>query len=260
MTDTQSRAVAAARRHRERHGAAILREFAGLLALPNVSRDHADVAANAAAIAGALADRGAEVDLVTRPGAGPLIVGRLGPPGRAVAGLYAHYDGQPVDPGEWSHPPFTPTLCSGVLGGGGVPVPMPEDGGPIDPEWRIYARSAADDKAPIMALLAALDGLAAAGIDLPAPVVFALDGEEEIGSPTLDAHFADVADRLAADVWLVCDGPVHRSGRPQIVFGARGIAEMELTVYGPVRPLHSGHYGNWAPNPAHVLVSLLASM
>ena len=89
---------------------------------------------------------------------------------------------------------------------------------------------------------------------------FFFEGEEEAGSPHLGDLFDRIRDLLAADLWLFCDGPVHQSRRPQLVFGARGIAELEITVYGAVRDLHSGHYGNWAPNPAFELARLLASM
>ena len=65
---------------------------------------------------------------------------------------------------------------------------------------------------------------------------------------------------MVADIWVVCDGPVHQSGRPQVVFGVRGIADVEITVFGPAGDLHSGHYGNWAPNPAALLAELLAGM
>jgi acetylornithine deacetylase/succinyl-diaminopimelate desuccinylase-like protein len=65
---------------------------------------------------------------------------------------------------------------------------------------------------------------------------------------------------LQSDLWIICDGPVHQSGKKQIVFGVRGDAHLDLTIYGPKRPLHSGHYGNWAPNPAMMLAKLLASM
>ena len=131
----------------------------------------------------------------------------------------------------------------------------------IDPEWRLYARSAGDDKAPIAALLAVLEALETAGAAPTSNLVFFLDGEEEAGSPHLGAYLDLRRDRLrAVDAWLFLDGPVHQSGRPQIAFGARGVTGMQVTVYGPVRSLHSGHYGGWAPVPGQMLAELLASM
>jgi acetylornithine deacetylase/succinyl-diaminopimelate desuccinylase-like protein len=152
--------------------------------------------------------------------------------------FYAHYDGQPLDVKEWSTPPWEPVLKDG----------------------RIWARSASDDKAPIAAIATALDALAAAKIPIRSNIKFVFEGEEEAGSPHLGQIISRYKDLLKSDVWLICDGPVHQSRRQQIVFGARGITELSITLYGPSHELHSGHYGNWAPNPAMALARLLASM
>jgi acetylornithine deacetylase/succinyl-diaminopimelate desuccinylase-like protein len=135
-------------------------------------------------------------------------------------------------------------------------VPLPGPGEPVEDNWRLYARSAADDKAPLIALLSALDALRAIGVPARVNLVFAFEGEEESSSPHLRDYLTVLRDRLRADAWLICDGPVHQSGAPQVVLGVRGL---ELTVYGPVRELHSGHYGNWVPNPALALAHVLAS-
>ncbi|MGH7546352.1 MAG: M20/M25/M40 family metallo-hydrolase, partial [Gemmatimonadota bacterium] len=126
--------------------------------------------------------------------------------------------------------------------------------------WRIYARSASDDKAPIVALLAVLDAWRAAGIEPTNRLKFLFEGDEEAGSNFLPGIAERHRDLLAADLAIMADGPIHPSGRPTAVFGLRGIVTIRLTVYGPIRPLHSGHYGNWAPNPAMRLAQLLASM
>jgi acetylornithine deacetylase/succinyl-diaminopimelate desuccinylase-like protein len=138
-------------------------------------------------------------------------------------------------------------------------VAFPETGA-IDPEWRLYGRSSADDKAPVVALLAALDAIRAAGLQLRSNIKFVLDGEEEIGSPNLEKMLSADKNLFSGDVWLFCDGPVYQTRQQSIIFGARGIATFDLTVYGPRAELHSGHYGNWAPNPALSLARLLASM
>jgi acetylornithine deacetylase/succinyl-diaminopimelate desuccinylase-like protein len=256
MTD-QAKAVAAAIAHIQSRGPAVLDEFCRLLRLSNLARNLPDVEANADHIVGMLNRRGIEARVESMDGAAPLVVGHLRRPGTArTIGIYAHYDGQPVDQPEWVTDPFTPTLA----GPGGEPVEFPEASMDIDPEWRLFARSAADDKAPIAALCAALDAVHAAGLTPVANLVFAFEGEEEIGSPHLSSYLDRLRNELAADVWLICDGPVHQSRRPQVVFGVRGIAEMEITAYGPNRPLHSGHYGNWAPNPNILLAQLIASM
>ncbi|HEY8133785.1 MAG TPA: M20/M25/M40 family metallo-hydrolase, partial [Thermoanaerobaculia bacterium] len=124
----------------------------------------------------------------------------------------------------------------------------------------IYARSASDDKAPIMAMLAALDALKAVKATPSVNLKFVLEGEEEAGSPHLAAYFDRYTSELTADGWMLCDGPVHQSRRMQLYFGARGVTDLEMTVYGPLRPLHSGHYGNWAPNPLIALTHLIDSM
>jgi acetylornithine deacetylase/succinyl-diaminopimelate desuccinylase-like protein len=128
------------------------------------------------------------------------------------------------------------------------------------PDMRIYARSASDDKSPILALCAALDALKANGIPPTSNVKVVLDGEEEAGSPSLVPAISKYRGRLAADVMYILDGPVHPSERPTVVYGARGNVTVELTVYGPKFALHSGHYGNWVANPAMRLAQLLATM
>ncbi len=136
----------------------------------------------------------------------------------------------------------------------------PAAGTAINPEWRIYARSASDDKAGVMAILTAFSALRAKGVALNANIKFFFEGEEEAGSPHLVEIIRRHKDLLAADAWIICDGPVHQSGRKQVVFGARGDTNVDVTVYAAKRPLHSGHYGNWSPNPAMMLARLLASM
>ncbi len=130
---------------------------------------------------------------------------------------------------------------------------------PINPEWRIYARSASDDKAPIVALLSALDALRAAAIPLSVNLKFFLEGEEEAGSPHLPQLLEAYSGRLKADLWLLFDGPVHQTRRMQIYFGTRGVVGIEITAYGATRRLHSGHYGNWAPNPVVELANLIST-
>jgi len=251
----------AARAWRKQHGAEILREFAEFLALPNLASDAEDIARNAAWIADAFRRRGAEVRIERLPDAAPIVLARIETEGAGrTLGFYAHFDGQPVDAKRWTRPPWTPALLTRSLQEGGTERPFPRAGEPIDPEWRLYARSAGDDKAPFLAILAALDALHAAGRKPASNLVFLFEGEEEAGSPHLGLYLEKFRAELAVDAWLFCDGPGHQSGRPQLVFGVRGITGLEITVYGADRYLHSGHYGNWAPNPALLLARLLAGM
>jgi acetylornithine deacetylase/succinyl-diaminopimelate desuccinylase-like protein len=258
----QPNGLAIVRAFREAHGARVLADFASLLALPNIAADSAGISRNAALIAERLRARDVSVEVLTLPGAAPLVFGELRVPGAVrTLGLYAHYDGQPVDSARWTNDPWAPTLYTAAMEAGGTARPLPELGEPIDPEWRVYARSAGDDKAPIAALLAVLEALEESGATPTSNVVFFFDGEEEAGSPHLGAYLDLRKDRLAdVDAWLFLDGPVHQSGRPQIAFGARGVTGMQVTIYGALRSLHSGHYGGWAPVPGQMLAELLATM
>src|ERR1700721_4584146 len=109
-------------------------------------------------------------------------------------------------------------------------------------------------------MLSALDALKAAGLKPRARIKFVFEGEEEIESVHLDRVLNANKSLLQGDVWVMCDGPVHQSDRPTVMFGARGVQKLDITVYGARSELHSGHYGNWAPNPAFLLAQLLASM
>lgn len=253
-------AAEAARNWRSAHERAIIAEFMDLLAAPNLARDTAGIRRNADAVVALMNKRGIATRLLEVPDAPPVVYGEIVTAGaRQTVVFYAHYDGQPLDPKEWASEPWKPVVRNAPLDKDGRITPLPADG-PIDPEWRIYARSASDDKAPIIAILTALDALKAARIVLRSNIKFVFEGEEERGSPHLPQIIEQNKELLRADVWLICDGPVHQSRRQQIVFGARGVTTVDLTVYGPKRELHSGHYGNWAPNPAMMLARLLASM
>jgi acetylornithine deacetylase/succinyl-diaminopimelate desuccinylase-like protein len=240
--------------------AGLVRQFAELLAIPNVASDTANIRRNAEYIAAQLQSRGVEARLLEGDGP-PIVFGELKAPGaRRTVAIYAHYDGQPVDPSQWATPPWSPVVRKAPVEANGDIVPLaslPED---VPGDWWIYGRSAGDDKAPIAAILAALDRLKAAGHAPTVNLKFFFEGEEEAGSPHLAASLDRYDGLLATDVWLLCDGPVHQSRRPQVFYGARGTLDLEMTVYGPTRTLHSGHYGNWAPNPAALVSSLLASM
>lgn len=262
FTIAQSNPAALAARHwRQQHERAIVDEFFSLLAIPNVATDRPNIRRNADTIAKMLEKRGVAARLVEIPEGNPIVFGEIRTPGatRTIV-LYAHYDGQPLDPKEWATPPFSPVLRSRSLEKDGQVVALPAPGTPFDPESRIYARSASDDKAPIVAMATALDAIHAAGLQLRSNIKFVFEGEEEAGSVNLGKALAAHKELFSADVWLICDGPVYQTRQQLIAFGARGIATVDLTVYGPRRELHSGHYGNWAPNPAMMLARLLTSM
>jgi acetylornithine deacetylase/succinyl-diaminopimelate desuccinylase-like protein len=242
----------------------ILKEYITLLSIPNVASDTQNIRKNAALIVEMMKQRGLNPRLLegSTPNTPPAVYGEWKTPGaqRTIL-VYAHYDGQPTDPKQWSGTlPWQPVFRSAALEAGGQILKAPAEGEVINPQWRIYARSASDDKAGVMAILAAFSALKDKGISLTSNVKFFFEGEEEAGSPHLGEIINLHKDLLEADAWIIGDGPVHQSGRKQVVFGARGDTNVDLTIYAAKRPLHSGHYGNWSPNPAHLLARLLASM
>jgi acetylornithine deacetylase/succinyl-diaminopimelate desuccinylase-like protein len=254
------------RDYRMDHEDRIVRELAEFLSIPNVASDTPNIQKNAERLREMLEARGIETHLLPITGRGPVVFGKLIAleAARTVI-FYAHYDGQPVDPAAWTDgTPFEPVLRSDAIEAGGTRVPFPENSvkqpAVYKDDWRIYARSSSDDKSPVVALLAALDALRAKQIPLKVNLKVIFEGEEEAGSTNL-AHTLELNKNLfGADLLITADGPVHQSGRQLVFFGNRGDIGLNITVYGPVRALHSGHYVNWAPNPAMELSRLLASM
>ena len=242
---------------------AVLDEFVEFLKLPNVASDRAAIRANTEHLRALMETRKLAPRILEGSSADdpPALYGEWLTPGAArTVVFYAHYDGQPTDPKKWTvTDPWSPVFYTDIASRGRR-MNRPAPGVIINPNTRIYARSASDDKAGVMAILAAIDVLRASGRNPNINIKIFFDGEEEAGSP----HLADVVTRnrdlLKADAWVIVDGPIHQSGRKEVVFGARGDVNVNLTVYGPARPLHSGHYGNWIPNPGMTLARLLASM
>jgi acetylornithine deacetylase/succinyl-diaminopimelate desuccinylase-like protein len=244
----------------------IVRELAEFLSIPNVASDTPNIQKNATRLVEMLEARGIETHLLPIGGRGPVVFGKLtAPDAQRTVIFYAHYDGQPVDPAAWTDgKPFEPVLRSDAIEAGGKRIPFPENNNRKRPsysdDWRIYARSSSDDKSPIVALLAALDALRDRKIPLGVNLKVIFEGEEEAGSPNLERTLDLHKNLLGGDLLITADGPVHQSGRPLVFFGNRGDIGLDITVYGPVRALHSGHYGNWAPNPAMELSRLLTAM
>ena len=241
------------------HQRQIVGEFTELLSIPNVGADHAGIRRNDEFLLAMLGRHGLKSELLETAG-NPLVYAEKNVPNASRTLLfYIHYDGQPVDPPKWKQPggPFHPLMRDGRMEDGAKAIPAFTALDKFPDQWRLYARSASDDKAPIVALCAALDAL---GPHLRSNIHVVLDGEEEMSSPSLTAAIARYRDKLRAGMLLILDGPVHAGGRPTLSFGARGIVTVDLTVFGPKMALHSGHYGNWIPNPAMRLAQLLASM
>jgi acetylornithine deacetylase/succinyl-diaminopimelate desuccinylase-like protein len=174
--------------------------------------------------------------------------------------IYMHFDGQSIDASKWDQPNPYQTVLKKPIGEGFESVSFDELGDDIDYGWRLFGRSTSDDKGPIVMLLHALDLLKSNGIDLPWNIKVILDGEEEKSSKPLPKAVKQYRELLEADFLLINDGPVHPSGKPTVIYGCRGITSMTLTTHGPIKPQHSGHYGNYAPNPGFQLAQLLTTM
>jgi len=239
-------------------------EYLELLTLPNVSTlpgDH--LVTNAKWLKSSFEKRGFKIVMAENKNH-PLVLGELMPhqPQKKTILYYLHFDGQPLINSQWSQEdPFKPVLKKRAANGNWEVVNMGElmkvD---FDPELRLFGRSTSDDKGPIGMFLASLDMIQAEGMKLGNNVKIILDSEEEISSPGIASVVEHHKDFLRSDAVVILDAAAHPSGRPNLVFGNRGVVTLTLTMHGPKAPLHSGHYGNYIPNPAMNLVQLLASM
>lgn len=174
--------------------------------------------------------------------------------------IYMHFDGQSVDPSKWNQSNPYDVVLKKPIADGYETVAFDSMADDINYDWRLFGRSTSDDKGPIVMLLNTIDLLKKEGKKLPFNVKVILDGEEEKSSKPLPAAVKEYRELLDADFLVIADGPVHTSGKPTVVYGCRGITTLSLTTYGPIKPQHSGHYGNYAPNPGFQLTQLLAAM
>ncbi|MBW3546080.1 MAG: M20/M25/M40 family metallo-hydrolase [Bacteroidetes bacterium] len=245
----------------DKHARASFNAFHELLSLPNDAHFPEDIEKNLVWTEKAFQQRGFKTTRLETATLPLLLAERPAKGARKTALMYLHIDGQPVQPDRWHQKsPWIPALKKQDQEGKWQEIPWENIHGSYDRDWRIFARSASDDKGPAVALLAALDAAAEAGVTPNYNIKVILDFEEEQGSPSLPDAVQKYKQQLAADLMLIFDGPMHDSNRPTLMFGARGIATVSLTTYGPALPQHSGHYGNYAPNPALRMSHLLASM
>lgn len=233
-----------------------------LLAQPSISHERADVRRCAALLRDMLAQEGVQAEVMETAG-NPVVYGEIaGARDDITVVLYNHYDVKPVEPrAAWLSEPFVPTFRHGRV----------EDGAPLIPDWQalrdeelraclVYARGSGDDKGPLYGNVMALRTMRAVAGQPPCRLKFLYDGEEEIGSPHLPAFLRQHGERFRGDVMLIADGPMHPSGQPTVSLGVRGIMMLEICLQTARQILHSGHYGNAAPNAAWNLVHLLAAM
>ena len=179
--------------------------------------------------------------------------------------IYLHLDGQPVDLSKWNQEnPFIPVYK------------IKENGEFIDydptkiaeinyetleeKDIRIFARSSSDAKGPVMMLIQAIKFMNSNNIDQKFNLKLVMDFEEEKSSPNLPSAVKKYSDILKGDALLIFDGPQHESDLPTLNFGNRGISSITLKTYGPIVPQHSGHFGNYAPNPVFRMSNILSSM
>ncbi|VXB09793.1 Acetylornithine deacetylase/Succinyl-diaminopimelate desuccinylase [Maribacter litoralis] len=174
--------------------------------------------------------------------------------------FYMHLDGQSVDATKWDQADPYKIVLKSKTNEGWKTESFSDLNDDINYDWRLFGRSTSDDKGPIIMFLNAIDALKKDNIDIPYNVKVILDSEEEKSSAPLPKAVRTYKDLLQADFLVINDGPVHVSGKPTIVYGCRGITTLSITTYGPIKPQHSGHYGNYAPNPGFQLTQLLATM
>ena len=237
---------------------ALYREF---LALPNDANYPEQISELNAWVRAAFEARGFTTQLLPTDGSASVVAERLSPGAEDTVLIYLQADGQPVDPSAWSQPsPYEAVLKAQNDEGDWQIIDWDRLDADRDPDWRIFARSASDSKGPMIQFLTAVELLTAIKPDLGYNLKVLIDTEEELGSPNLAPAIAAHRELLAADLLLIFDGPPHASNEPTVSLGARGIATVTLTTWGPLVAQHSGHYGNFVPNPALDLVQILASM
>src|SRR5262245_23364547 len=206
---------------------------------PSISAHNVGIREVADLLVGMLTRLGFDAEAVPTRNHPMVLARRTVSSGKPTLLLYGHYDVQPPDPLElWESPPFEPTIRNG----------------------RIYARGVGDNKGQHFAQLLALETHLAVQGELPCNVIFLLESEEEIGSPHIAEFVREHADRLKADLVITSDGPLHESGLPLLIFGARGVTSFELRARTARRDVHSGNFGGVVPNAIWKLVHLLSTM
>jgi acetylornithine deacetylase/succinyl-diaminopimelate desuccinylase-like protein len=227
----------------DRHEAAMIEDLLAFLRIQSVSTDPAhgrDIAAAAAWVAEQLRQAGLPtVEIIETRGHPAVYAEWLGAPGAPTILVYGHYDVQPPDPlGAWSSAPFEPEIRND----------------------RVYARGVSDDKGPMLIPIKVAQAFLATRGTLPLNVKFLFEGEEEIGSPSLDSFITEHQQRLRADYALSADGAMWRSDLPSVTTGSRGLVALNLDIVGPEKDLHSGRHGGAVQNPLRAAVMLLGSL
>ncbi|MGF1557910.1 MAG: M20/M25/M40 family metallo-hydrolase [Flavobacteriaceae bacterium] len=240
-----------------RHSIAELREF---VAIPNDALEHADINRNLTWLTKKFNERGFNSSILPTEGESLFFAALPMEDAKPTILFYMHFDGQSVDPSKWDQPNPYETVLKSKDGDGWKTEKFEDLNDTLHYDWRLFGRSTSDDKGPIVMFLNAIDMLKKDGMTIPFNVKVILDSEEEKSSKPLPNAVKEYRELLQSDFLVINDGPVHVSGKPTIVYGCRGITTLTLTAHGPIYPQHSGHYGNYAPNPGFLLAEVLTSM
>ncbi len=231
--------------------------FKDFLAMPNDGHYPEQIGTNLQWCDKAFTALGFETRKIVSQGVPHLYAQKIVDPKKKSVLFYLQIDGQPVDSSAWNQPsPFQAVIKDK----NGKLVDWKSLDTAIDLDDKIYARSASDSKGPASCFMTALKIMRGKGVAADFNIKVIMDFQEEMSSPTIAQLVQDHRDLLAADRLLIMDGTRHISNLPTLTFGARGIATITLTVFGAKENLHSGQYGNYAPNPAFALARILASM
>jgi len=237
-----------------------IQELRTFLSIPNNGNLSEQVLANLAYCKRQFEQLGFATETLTTPGEPLLFAEKIFDEKAPSVLFYLQIDGQPVDSSKWQQEsPYLAALKANENGRW-----VQKDWSDLDLEtamnWRIFARSASDSKGPAMAFMKSLEIIQKKGIRPAYNVKVIMDFQEELGSPDLPELVKQRRDMFEAELLCIMDGTRHLSNLPTLTFGARGIATATIRVFGARRDLHSGQYGNFAPNPVFNLSRLLASM
>jgi acetylornithine deacetylase/succinyl-diaminopimelate desuccinylase-like protein len=236
-----------------------IKELKAFVAIPNDALVSDDIQNNIDWLNTTFKARGFKTTVIKTEGQ-PLFFAELPKIANAKTILfYMHLDGQSVDASKWNQEDPYKAVLKAKDGTNWKTIDWSQLETKIDENWRIFGRSTSDDKGPIIMFLNAIDLLKKDNIKIPFNIKIILDSEEEKSSKPLPKAVKENRDLLAADYLIINDGPLHVSDNPTLVFGCRGITTINLTTYGPIKPQHSGHYGNYAPNPGFILSKLLTT-
>ena len=237
-----------------------INELRDFVSIPNDALEHADINRNLTWLTKKFNERGFNSTILPTEGESLFFAALPMEDNKPTILFYMHLDGQSVDPSKWEQPDPYEVVLKSLEGDHWVTQPFDSLENDLNYDWRLFGRSTSDDKGPIVMLLNTIDLLKKNNMTIPFNVKVILDSEEEKSSKPLPKAVKEYRDLLKADFLVINDGPVHVSGKPTVVYGCRGITTLSLTTHGPIKPQHSGHYGNYAPNPGFRLAKVLASM